>query len=165
MDTPAGRALVAATARGVRAVYLGDSTRALVQQLQRDFPGTALRRFPKRLRSWELALRTALQGQPVAVPLDVAGTTFQKEVWEALRSIPAGTRRTYAEVARAVGRPGGARAVARACATNPVPILVPCHRVVRADGSLGGYRWGVRRKQALLDSERTRGGSRVTPPR
>jgi AraC family transcriptional regulator of adaptative response/methylated-DNA-[protein]-cysteine methyltransferase len=89
-----------------------------------------------------------------SLPLDVQGTPFQRQVWEALRAIPAGERRTYGELAASLGRPSGARAVANACAANPVAIVIPCHRVVRGDGELGGYRWGAERKRALLAAER-----------
>jgi AraC family transcriptional regulator of adaptative response/methylated-DNA-[protein]-cysteine methyltransferase len=94
------------------------------------------------------------RAEPLDLPLDVRATAFQRRVWEALRRIPYGTTRSYAEIARAIGKPSATRAVARACATNPAALVIPCHRVVRADGGLGGYRWGVARKRALLEQER-----------
>jgi AraC family transcriptional regulator of adaptative response/methylated-DNA-[protein]-cysteine methyltransferase len=97
------------------------------------------------------------------LPTDVVATAFQRRVWEALKSIPLGATRTYAEVARSIGQPKAIRAVARACATNPAAIVVPCHRVVRSDGTLAGYRWGVERKKSLLDGER-RAAKRVSRP-
>jgi AraC family transcriptional regulator of adaptative response/methylated-DNA-[protein]-cysteine methyltransferase len=155
-DCPLGRLLLAATERGVCAVYLGDEDRALVAELGREFPAADLGRQDETLRPWLDELVQHLSGgQPhLDLPLDVRATAFQWRVWQELRKIPAGSTRTYRQVAEALGAPRAARAVARACATNPVSVVIPCHRVVRGDGSLGGYRWGLRRKQALLEREK-----------
>ncbi|HEU5171603.1 MAG TPA: bifunctional DNA-binding transcriptional regulator/O6-methylguanine-DNA methyltransferase Ada [Gemmatimonadales bacterium] len=154
--SPLGRLLVAATERGVCAVRLGDADPALEQSLRREFPEADLHRDEGPLAAWVDAILQYLSGAAprVDVPLDVRATAFQWRVWEALRAIPRGDTRTYGEIARAVGAPRGARAVARACASNPVAIVVPCHRVIRGDGEPGGYRWGVERKKALLEIER-----------
>jgi AraC family transcriptional regulator of adaptative response/methylated-DNA-[protein]-cysteine methyltransferase len=154
VDSPLGRLLVAATARGVCALRFGDDA-ALRRELAAEFPHAALVHDPAAVAPYVAAVRAYLAGGPLApdVPLDLRGTLFQQRVWAALREIPAGETRSYAAVARALGQPGGARAVARACAANPVAVLVPCHRVVRGDGGLSGYRWGVERKRALLALE------------
>jgi AraC family transcriptional regulator of adaptative response/methylated-DNA-[protein]-cysteine methyltransferase len=141
-DSPVGRVLIASTPRGVCSVELGDSTRALEKNLKRRFPRATLRS----------GARVSLAALPRAA-LDLRGTAFQRAVWEALRRIPAGRTKTYAEVARDIGRPSAARAVARACATNEVALAIPCHRVVGAGGHLRGYRWGVARKRRLLELE------------
>lgn len=151
-----GRLLVAGTARGVCAVKLGATDAALVAALTAEFPAATV--APGALpRGWARAIAAAIGARPATtpdVPLDVQGTAFQWRVWKALLAIPAGETRTYAEVAAAIGRPKAARAVARACATNPVALAVPCHRVVPAAGGAGGYRWGAERKAALLARER-----------
>lgn len=153
---PLGRLLVARTARGACAVALGDADAALEAQLRAEFPRATLVRDPEPVAAWLAALARELAGgAPARVPLDLRGTAFQLRVWRALRAIPRGETRSYAEVAEAVGAPRAARAVARACATNRVAVLVPCHRVVRGGGEAGGYRWGAPRKRALLDAERT----------
>jgi len=156
VDSPLGRLLVAATDRGVSAVCLGDSDVALEAALRAEYPLAEVERDDRSIRPWVASLLRQLGGHaPSAdLPLDVQATAFQWRVWRELRRIPAGRTRTYAEVARRIGRPGGARAVARACATNPVALAVPCHRVVPAGGGEGGYRWGTRRKRALLEAER-----------
>ncbi len=158
-----GWLLVAATEKGICAVRLGDSEKELEQGLGREFPAATLRRndSERGLGRWVAALLAYLAGeQPhLALPLDVQATVFQRRVWEALQAIPYGSTRTYAEVARAIGQPTASRAVARACAENPVALVVPCHRVIRGDGTLGGYRWGVARKRKLLAQE-----SRATRP-
>jgi AraC family transcriptional regulator, regulatory protein of adaptative response / methylated-DNA-[protein]-cysteine methyltransferase len=150
-----GRVLVAATERGISAVYLGDSAAALEKALAREYPRAEIRRDSNGMAKWVGGVLDRLRGrEPHAeLPLDVHATAFQRRVWEELRRIPRGSTRTYTEVARAIGKPHAVRAVARACATNPVSIVVPCHRVVREDGSLAGYRWGLDRKRALLASE------------
>lgn len=150
-----GRLLVAATARGVCAVKLGASDAPLVAALTAEFPRADLRAgaLPP---VWARAIADAVGARPATtpdVPLDVQGTAFQWRVWKALLAIPPGDTRTYAQVAAAIGRPKAVRAVARACATNPVALVVPCHRVVPAAGGTGGYRWGVDRKAALLARE------------
>ena len=151
-----GRLLVAVTDRGVCRIGMGDSDRFLENDLCREFPAAQIHRDDSALRSWSNTLVKHLNGwQPrVELPLDIRATAFQMRVWETLRQIPLGSTRSYAEVARSVSKPRAARAVARACATNPVAILIPCHRVVRGDGSLGGYHWGAKRKEALLANEK-----------
>ncbi len=155
-DTPIGRMLVAATEHGVCALQFGDDERFLEAELAREFPRAELVRDPASLVPYIQAVRDHLSGRSVRLdlPLDLRGTPFQQRVWEALRSIPYGEVRSYSEVARMIGRPEAVRAVARACATNPVSVAVPCHRVVRTNGGLGGYRWGLDRKRALLELER-----------
>lgn len=154
-----GRLLVAGTARGVCAVKLGPSEAPLVAALAAEFPGATLqaRGLPA---AWARAIAAAVASRPATtpdVPLDIQGTAFQWRVWRALAAIPAGETRTYAQVAAAIGRPRAVRAVAGACAANPVALVVPCHRVVPAAGGPGGYRWGAERKAALLAREGRRG--------
>jgi AraC family transcriptional regulator of adaptative response/methylated-DNA-[protein]-cysteine methyltransferase len=153
-----GRIVVAATERGICAVQLADTDGALEQGLRHDYPRAELRRDDKALAPTLAAILAHLGGAVPALdlPLDVTGTDFQGRVWHALRDIPPGETRSYAQVAQAVGRPRAVRAVARACASNRVALLIPCHRVVRGDGSSGGYRWGIRRKQRLLEQEKER---------
>ena len=152
-----GRVLVAATGRGISAVYLGDSATALEKALAREYPRAEIRRDSSGMARWVSGVLDSLRGRELhaELPLDVHATAFQRRVWEELRRIPRGATRTYSEVARAIGKPRAIRAVARACATNPVSIVVPCHRVIGKNGSLSGYRWGLDRKRALLDSEST----------
>ena len=154
-DCALGRVLVAATDRGISAVYLGDKDEPLAAALRGEYPEADISRNSHEHSQWVRAIVRHLAGsQPqLDLPTDVAATAFQRRVWEALRAIPFGTTRTYSEVANSLGRPTATRAVARACATNPTSILVPCHRVIRTDGSLGGYRWGLHRKQLLLEQE------------
>jgi AraC family transcriptional regulator of adaptative response/methylated-DNA-[protein]-cysteine methyltransferase len=154
--SPLGLLLVAATERGLCSVRFDDDEAALTASLAAEFPTARIERDAAAARPWVAQVLGHLDGREGAVdgPLDAAGTDFQRLVWETLRAIPAGETRTYGEVARAIGRPTAARAVARACAENPVALIVPCHRVVRGDGGLGGYRWGLERKRALLDRER-----------
>ncbi len=151
-----GRVLVAATERGICTVSLGDSEEALAAGLAAEYPAARVERDGAAVGSWVEAVLASLDGGPPegTVPLDVGGTEFERRVWDALRTIPPGETRTYGEVARSIGRPTAVRAVAAACAGNPVALVVPCHRVVRANGGLGGYRWGPARKRALLDRER-----------
>lgn len=150
-----GSLLVAATTKGVCAVRLGDSDAALEDDLLTEYPAADVKRDDEALTDWVEQLTSHLEGaRPhLDLPLDVQATAFQWSVWEKLREIPYGSTRSYSEVARQMGRPTATRAVARAIATNPVALVVPCHRVIREDRSLGGYRWGVRRKQALLERE------------
>lgn len=157
-DSPLGRLLVAATPRGVCAVTLGDVDAPLEANLRHEFPAAAIRRNDGQLRRAVEVLLGYLDGDVahVDLPLDVRATAFQRRVWQHLRTIPQGGTVTYGDVARAIGRPTGARAVARACAGNPVAMIIPCHRVVPVGGGLGGYRWGTERKRALLDRERGR---------
>jgi AraC family transcriptional regulator, regulatory protein of adaptative response / methylated-DNA-[protein]-cysteine methyltransferase len=156
VDSPFGKLLVAATERGVCAVALGESDEALARALQRDFPNAEIARNEDLHREWvtEIVAHIGRGSGEANVPLDVQGTRFQQQVWALLRKIPAGHTRSYSDIAAALGNPRATRAVARACASNRLSIVIPCHRVVRNDGSLGGYRWGEGRKQHLLDSER-----------
>ena len=150
-----GAVLVARSARGLCAILLGDEPSTLEADLAARFP-RAERVSGDPALAGALAQVIALVEQPRRVldlPLDIQGTAFQQRVWEALRRIPAGETRSYAEVARAIDRPGAERAVANACGANPLAVAIPCHRVVRADGGLGGYRWGMARKRALLEEE------------
>jgi AraC family transcriptional regulator of adaptative response/methylated-DNA-[protein]-cysteine methyltransferase len=151
-----GRLLVGATARGISAVYLGDRDEALTSALRQEYPQAEMRSGGREASAWVRAIVGYLDGGApgLDLPLDVQATAFQRRVWEALRRIPFGTTRTYGEIARGLGRPTAARAVARACATNPVSLVIPCHRVVRGDGGMGGYRWGIERKKALLAEEK-----------
>jgi len=163
---PLGRLLVAVTERGLCRVALGDDAAALERDLREEFPAADIQRDGTRLAGAVAALTRHLAGeQPdVALPIDVRATAFQRRVWDALRRIPYGETRTYGQIARGLGRPTAARAVARAVATNPVALVVPCHRVVPAHGAPGGYRWGRERKEALLARESARDRSPVTPP-
>jgi AraC family transcriptional regulator of adaptative response/methylated-DNA-[protein]-cysteine methyltransferase len=156
VDSPIGRLLVAATARGVCLVSMGRSDAELQASLRREYPAATMTRDSGGLSKWARQVLDHLAGRVprLDLPLDIRATAFQWQVWEALTAIPAGSTRTYAEVAAAIGRPTAARAVARACATNPVALAIPCHRVVPAAGGVGGYRWGASRKQALLARER-----------
>ncbi|HYA98253.1 MAG TPA: bifunctional DNA-binding transcriptional regulator/O6-methylguanine-DNA methyltransferase Ada [Methylomirabilota bacterium] len=151
-----GKVLVGATERGISAVYLGDSEKALSAELRREYPRSEITPAGRPFSKWVGEIVRRVEGVPARMdlPLDVQATAFQRRVWQELQSIPFGATRTYAQVARALGRPGAVRAVARACATNPVSVVVPCHRVVRKDGNLAGYRWGVSRKERLLARER-----------
>ena len=155
VDSPLGRLLVGATHRGVSAVYLGEEDERLRKALRFEYPRAELHEERGALRSWVAALLDHLRGGAprLELPLDIQATAFQRRVWEELRRIPLGSTRTYTQIARSINRPVAIRAVARACATNPVSIVVPCHRVIRRDGSLAGYRWGIQRKKALLENE------------
>lgn len=157
-----GRLLVAATGKGVCAVRLGDSDAALEADLLSEYPAADVHRNDEALAKSVEQLLDHLKGaRPhLDLPLDVQATAFQWRVWEQLREIPYGSTRSYSEIARAIGRPTATRAVARAIATNPVALVIPCHRVIREDRSLGGYRWGIERKQALLERERSTGAKR-----
>lgn len=154
-SSPVGLVLVAENGRGVCAVMLGDAEEELATALRAGFPGALLERDDDGLAERAAQVVERASGGPGAeVPLDLGGTGFQRRVWAALREIPRGGTATYAEVARRIGMPSAARAVANACGANRVAIVVPCHRVVRTDGSLGGYRSGVERKKRLLEAER-----------
>jgi len=153
--TDLGWVLVAGTGRGLRAILLGDSREGLVDALKARFGKGAhfeedpeSVRWVRRVTEWIASPRRGLD-----LPLEILGTAFQRRVWGELRRIPAGGTASYGEVARRIGKPGAARAVGRACASNPLALAVPCHRVVRSDGDPGGYRWGVERKCALLERE------------
>ena len=151
-----GKVLVAATERGVSAVYLGDSEAKLVQELKDEYPRAELAPAGDSFERWVKEIVQRVEGKPprMELPLDLQATAFQRRVWQELQRIPAGTTRTYSQVARALGNPKAVRAVARACALNRVAVVVPCHRVIGVSGSLAGYRWGVERKQALLKAEK-----------
>ena len=155
VESPLGRLLVAATDRGVCAVSMGSSDLELERALSREYPKATLRRDAGGLARWTKAILGHLVGRHprLDLPLDVRATAFQWQVWTALSAIPYGQTRSYAEVAASIGRPAAARAVARACAANPVALAIPCHRVVPASGGTGGYRWGADRKTALLAAE------------
>jgi AraC family transcriptional regulator, regulatory protein of adaptative response / methylated-DNA-[protein]-cysteine methyltransferase len=156
--SPLGSLLVAATARGVAAVSLGDSEAALEAALRAEYPQAEIARDDGGLQRWVALVLAHISGPAprTELPLDVQATAFQHRVWQELRAIPRGETRSYSEVARRIGSPKASRAVARACASNRVALIVPCHRVVEAGGGLGGYRWGVARKRALLDAEKER---------
>jgi AraC family transcriptional regulator of adaptative response/methylated-DNA-[protein]-cysteine methyltransferase len=158
VNSPLGKVLVAATDRGVCSVAMGSSTAQVMRSLLREYPAATFVVAPDDLAQWTARIVDHVEGRTARIdlPLDVRATAFQWQVWTALAAIPYGQTRSYAEVAAAIGRPSAARAVARACATNPVAIVVPCHRVVPAAGGVAGYRWGVRRKRALLAHERAR---------
>ena len=132
-----------------------------MEGLKREFPFAARKRDEGGLRSWVSALLRHMRGKDLdaSLPLDIRATAFQRRVWAYLQSIPFGATRSYSQVAKGIGRPSATRAVARACATNPVAVAIPCHRVVREDGSMGGYRWGMERKKVLLEIEQSRAGS------
>lgn len=153
--TELGLVLAAVSEDGLRLVILGDDAKAMTADLVARFPAACLVEDPAALTPAlkSLAARIAEPGKPVDLKLDAAGTPLQQQVWTALRAIPVGSTASYAEVAAAIGRPTAARAVAQACAANPLAVITPCHRVVRADGGLSGYRWGVERKRALLAKE------------
>ncbi|MDA1101893.1 MAG: bifunctional DNA-binding transcriptional regulator/O6-methylguanine-DNA methyltransferase Ada [Proteobacteria bacterium] len=157
-DSPLGRLMVAATAQGVCFLSLGEDAH-LIAELEREYPLAEI--VPDRivLGAWVATVVAYLEGAipHPNLPLDVRGTAFQRRVWQELMQIPAGVTRTYSELAERIsGNPGARRAVARGCATNPVSLIIPCHRVIRGDGGLGGYRWGLDRKRALLAAERER---------
>lgn len=151
-----GRVLVGATERGIAFISMGDEEAPLKSALFREYPAADIRRDDRAAKVFAApVLRAIRDGHPDhTLPVDVLATAFQARVWQALREIPRGETRSYGEVARAIGRPTAARAVARACANNPTPLIVPCHRVVHADGTLSGFRWGVGRKRELLERER-----------
>jgi AraC family transcriptional regulator, regulatory protein of adaptative response / methylated-DNA-[protein]-cysteine methyltransferase len=155
LSCPLGRILIAGTERGVCAIRLGDSDEELEESLRREFSAAEILRDDVALRSWAEDLLHRLEGQRVRLnlPLDIRATAFQMRVWRELQEIPYGSTRSYSEVAGSIGQPSATRAVARACATNPVAVVIPCHRVVRQDQSLGGYRWGIDRKRRLLEQE------------
>ena len=156
VPSPLGRMLVAATERGLCAVRFGDSAIELERDLRQEFHAAELHRDEAAIRQYVEPLVASLRGEQTTIdlPLDVRATAFQKKVWDALRQIPRGETRSYTEIAREIGDPKAFRAVARACASNPVALAVPCHRVIRGDGDLAGYRWGIERKKKLLAGER-----------
>ena len=155
VKSPLGRLLVAATLRGVCAVSMGGSDAELLRALEAEYPAATLQGADAALEKWARHIVAHLEGRSprLDLPLDIQATAFQWQVWNALAAIPYGETRTYKDVAAAIGRPSAVRAVAHACATNPVALAIPCHRVVRTGGGLGGYRWGLPRKKALLEAE------------
>ena len=157
-----GRLLVAATPRGVCRISLGDDAGKLETDLAAEFPAARVHkdRTGGGLERWVSATLRYLDGSEPSLdlPLDIRATAFQRRVWQELQRIPYGQTRSYTEVARRIGKPTATRAVARACATNPAALVIPCHRVVREDGDLGGYRWGLDRKRVLLKTEQARTG-------
>jgi len=157
--SPVGRVLVAATERGVSAVYLGDAENTMIAELREEYPRAEIAPATDSFQRWVREIVQRIEGkQPrLELPLDLQATAFQRRVWQELQRIPRGRTRTYSEVARSLGKPKAVRAVARACATNPASIVVPCHRVIREDGTLAGYRWGISRKEQLLAQERAAG--------
>ena len=150
-----GDLLVAASERGICLVRVADPGADLEKELARELPFAELRENPARLEPWSDALVSYVDGRSTRldVPLDVSGSRFERRVWVALRNIPRGETRTYGEVADSLGVAKGARAVGRACASNPIAVAIPCHRVVAKSGELGGYRWGLARKRSLLERE------------
>ncbi|HLM80987.1 MAG TPA: bifunctional DNA-binding transcriptional regulator/O6-methylguanine-DNA methyltransferase Ada [Terriglobales bacterium] len=157
--SPLGHMLIAATDKGICAIQFGDSEQQLQQGLMREFPFAVRRRDDVAMSQWRDNLTRLIQGHELnpSLPLDIRATAFQRRVWEALQKIPRGETRSYSAVAKKIGMPKATRAVARACATNPVAVAIPCHRVIRQDGELGGYRWGIERKEQLLAMEKEAG--------
>ncbi len=157
-DSPLGRLLIAATDRGICSIQFADTDEELEQGIKQEFPFANRRRDDSGLAAWKADLLRQMEGRKLSesLPLDIRSTAFQRTVWEHLQSIPFGETRSYNQVAKAIGQPTASRAVARACATNPVAVAIPCHRIVGQDGGLSGYRWGVKRKKALLEMERGR---------
>jgi AraC family transcriptional regulator of adaptative response/methylated-DNA-[protein]-cysteine methyltransferase len=166
-NSPLGRMLIAATDKGICSIQFAngfadndnDNDEQLQQGLMREFPFATRRRDDFALAEWRMNLTNLMEGRETdpSLPLDIRATAFQRQVWEALQKIPRGETRSYGAVAKEIGMPKATRAVARACAANPVAVAIPCHRVVREDGNLGGYRWGMERKQQLLAMEKGEG--------
>ncbi len=156
VESPVDLVLVAATDRGVCRIAMGSGRDSLVRGLAREYPAARIEEDARGVGRWTTAVLAHLAGRRprLDLPLDIRATAFQQLVWEALRAIPYGETRTYGDVARAIGRPGAVRAVARACAANPAALAIPCHRVMPKTGGAGGYRWGQARKQRLLARER-----------
>jgi AraC family transcriptional regulator of adaptative response/methylated-DNA-[protein]-cysteine methyltransferase len=156
-STPIGQMLLAATARGICSIQFGQSSPALESELRAEYPKAEIVRSDGQLRGQVKAVREIILGNSSgALPLDIQATAFQRRVWEELQAIPSGATKSYGKIAAEIGHPKAARAVARACAANPVAVVIPCHRVVREDGAMGGYRWGVDRKKKLLALEAAR---------
>lgn len=154
--SPLGLLLTAGTTQGICAVYMGDFKHQLEDALQTEYPAAEIRSDTARLGKWVETVLRYLEGRErrLELPLDVRTTSFWQRVWDALQAIPYGHTRTYSEIALSLGNPKAARAVGSACAANPVSLLIPCHRALREDGGLGGYRWGLDRKRKLLAMER-----------
>lgn len=155
-DSPLGRMMIAATPSGICSIQFAASDDELLEGLKREFPFAQRKPDDGSLKPWVVSLLHQMRGQhsDSSLPLDIRATAFQRRVWTYLQSIPFGSTKSYSQVAKGIGRPTATRAVARACATNPVAVAIPCHRVVREDGSMGGYRWGIERKKTLLEIER-----------
>ena len=155
IDSPLGRLLVAATEKGVCSVCIGDSDAFVERSLAEDYPSAILHRSDEELKEWTVSFMKYFDGEHLALnlPLDVKATAFQSRVWKIIQSIPFGKTTTYGKIAQELGEPEASRAVARACATNPVALVIPCHRVIGKDANLRGYRWGKKRKQTLLKLE------------
>lgn len=154
-DCSLGSLLIARSERGVCAILLGDDAGGLVRELAKRYPDADLVRADEAIADLVPQVVEMIEspGKGPELLLDVRGTTFQQRVWQALREIPVGSTATYGEIATRIGSPRAFRAVARACAANPIAVAIPCHRVVRSDGGLSGYRWGVQRKRVLLQRE------------
>jgi AraC family transcriptional regulator of adaptative response/methylated-DNA-[protein]-cysteine methyltransferase len=161
-NSPLGRILIAATEKGICSIQFADSDEELEQGLKQEFPFAQRRRDDAGMAEFVRHIGRQMKGLELAqtLPLDIQATVFQRRVWEHLQSIGFGRTESYLQVAKAIDRPLAVRAVAHACATNPVAIAIPCHRVVRASGGFGGYRWGVERKKQLLQLEESHGGRR-----
>jgi AraC family transcriptional regulator, regulatory protein of adaptative response / methylated-DNA-[protein]-cysteine methyltransferase len=155
VPSPLGRLLVAATARGICRIGLGDDAATLEADLAAEFPAARIRKDRTGLEGFVAAIVAHLEGREpdLDLPLDIWATAFQRRVWLELQRIPYGKTRSYADVARRIGQPTATRAVAQACATNPAALVIPCHRVIREDGEIGGYRWGSERKRVLIARE------------
>jgi AraC family transcriptional regulator of adaptative response/methylated-DNA-[protein]-cysteine methyltransferase len=158
-DSPLGRMLIAATDKGICAIQFANSDEELESGLKHEFPFAIRRRDGSALRTWEQNLLRQMRGHKLSssLPLDIQATAFQRKVWAHLQSIPFGKTQSYSAVAKAIHQPTATRAVARACATNRIAVAIPCHRVVRENGDMGGYRWGMERKKTLLEMERAGG--------
>jgi AraC family transcriptional regulator of adaptative response/methylated-DNA-[protein]-cysteine methyltransferase len=154
-NSPLGRMMIAATERGICSIQFARTDGELIEGLRHEFPFATRKSDTGGLQAWVGTLLQQMRGKALdsALPLDIRATAFQRRVWAYLQSIPFGSTRSYSAVAKGIGQPSAARAVARACATNPVAVAIPCHRVVREDGSMGGYRWGIERKKTLLEME------------
>jgi AraC family transcriptional regulator of adaptative response/methylated-DNA-[protein]-cysteine methyltransferase len=148
-----GSVLVASSPKGVAAIFVGDDTPALIEELQASFPGAALRAMDDDRLIGRVVGLVDDPSDSIDLPLDIRGTPFQQKVWAALRTIPAGVTVTYSDLAIRVGDPKAVRAVASACAANKLAVAIPCHRVVKSDGSISGYRWGMERKRVLIERE------------
>jgi len=154
-DSPLGRMMIAATERGICSIQFARTDGELIEGLRHEFPFATRKSDTGGLQAWVGTLLQQMRGKKLdsALPLDIRATAFQRRVWAYLQSIPFGATKSYSAVAKGIGQPSAARAVARACATNPVAVAIPCHRVVREDGSMGGYRWGIEVKKTLLKME------------
>lgn len=155
IETPLGQILMAGTERGVCFIQFGNSKEELIRLLMKEFPAAEVIPHTNELTDWVNQLEDYFSGKPekLQIPLDVQNTDFRLRVWHELQKIPFGEKRSYSDIAKNIGQPKAVRAVASACAANPVAIVTPCHRVVHEDGSISGYRWGIERKKAILEFE------------